>query len=121
MKLEKAFQHLEAGRKAKQLQSLWPTIEQKLAEGVSHAQILGALNENGLDLTERTYKSYLYRLRKRRRMAGQHLAPERLAERIPSQTPDAVSASCAPSAADGPKRPPTFEFDPRGISPDLLK
>lgn len=58
MKLEEALQQLKVGRKAKRLQSLWPTIEGKLAEGVSHAEILALLNDNGLALTERTYKSY---------------------------------------------------------------
>ena len=59
MTLEAALQQLKAGRKTKRLQSLRPTIERKLAEGVSHAEILGLLNENGFALTERTYKSYL--------------------------------------------------------------
>ena len=36
MTLEAALQQLKVGRKAKRLQSLWPTIERKLAEGVSH-------------------------------------------------------------------------------------
>ena len=80
MKLEDALQQLEAGRKAKRLLCLWPAIEKKLAEGVSHAEILAALNANGIALTERTYKSYLYRYRKRRRAIGQQHAPMRLTE-----------------------------------------
>jgi hypothetical protein len=63
MKLEAALQQLKVGRKAKRLRNLWPTIEEKLAEGVSHAEILGLRNENGFAPTERTYKSYLYRYR----------------------------------------------------------
>jgi hypothetical protein len=123
MELEETLQQLKAGRKAKRLQSLWPTIEEKLAEGVSHAEILGSLNESGFELTERTYKSYLYRYRKRRRTAGQQAARICLAENTTSQSVDVAQAKRFPaSAADEQhKRPPSFEFDPCGISPELLK
>ena len=121
MKLEAALQQLTVGRKAKRLRGLWPTIEKKLAEGVSHAEILGLLNENGFALTERTYKSYLYRYRKRRR------SPERQPATKPVATVTGENAGLAQGAtspgsteAERPKRPPTFEFDPRGI-PELLR
>ena len=70
MTLQNALDRLLVGRKSRRLQSLWPAIEEKLAQGVSHAEILRALNNNGLALSERTYQSYLYRYRKRRRVAG---------------------------------------------------
>ena len=121
MTLEAALQQLTVGRKAKRLRGLWPTIEKKLAEGVSHAEILRLLNENGFALTERTYKSYLYRYRKRRHPT----------ERQPAQTPiptptpenaDLAQGATSPAStqAERPKRPPTFEYDPRGI-PELLR
>jgi len=123
MKLEAALQQLEIGRKAKRLQNLWPTIEAKLAEGVSHAEILGLLNKCGFELTERTYKSYLYRYRKRRRTTGQKRDPMRLRETMRSQTADMAQATTSPSPAEVErhKRPPTFDYDPRGISSELLK
>lgn len=123
MKLEEALQQLKVGRKAKRLQGLWPTIEGKLAEGVSHAQILVLLNDNGLALTERTYKSYLYRYRKRRRTAGQRHDPVSSIEQTKTLPIDMARAAAfpAPAALETPKRPPSFEFDPRGISPELLK
>jgi hypothetical protein len=122
MELEETLHQLKARRKAKRLHSLWPTIEQKLAEGVSHAEILGLLNECGFVITERTYKSYLYRYRKRRRATGRqhalsHPSDARLAsaEMAPART---VSAR---GQTENSKRPPTFEYDPCGISPELLK
>jgi hypothetical protein len=59
MKIDEQLRQLTIERKAKRLLSLWPTIEERLAEGVSHAEILGLLNETGFELSERTYKSYL--------------------------------------------------------------
>ena len=117
MTLEAALQQLAVGRKAKRLQSLWPTIERRLAEGVSHAEILRSLNENGFALTERTYKSYLYRFRKRRRQPS----PKPISTLTPEYADLAHGTTCpAPTEANGPKRPPTFDYDPRGI-PELLK
>ena len=75
MKLEAALQQLTVGRKAKRLRGLWPTIERRLADGVSHAEVLDLLNQNGFALTERTYKSYLYRYRKRRRTTARRPPP----------------------------------------------
>lgn len=122
MTLEAALQGLKINRKAKRLQRLWPTIEAKLAEGVSHCEILALLNDSGFDLTERTYKSYLYRYRKRRRTTGQGRNSMRLKGTTSSQTADMAhgAASSASSEAQRHKRPPTFDYDPRGI-PDLLK
>jgi hypothetical protein len=122
MKLEEQLQQLKIGRKAKRLRSLWPTIEEKLAEGVSHAEILGLLNETGFELSERTYKSYLYRFRKRRRTTGQQSARICLAENTAPQSDGTSQAATFPASAEIEKhrRPPTFDFDPRGI-PELLK
>ena len=121
MTLEAALQQLAVGRKAKRLRGLWPTIERRLAEGVSHAEILRLLNENGFALTERTYKSYLYRYRKRRRSTAPQPAPTPISTLTPENADPARGAiSPASAEADRPKRPPTFDFDPRGI-PDLLR
>ena len=121
MKLEAALQQLTVGRKAKRLRGLWPTIEKKLAEGVSHAEILGLLNENGFALTERTYKSYLYRYRKRRRSTERQPAPTHISTLTPENADLAQGATSPMSTeAERPKRPPTFEYDPRGI-PELLR
>ena len=122
MKLEEALRQLKTGRKAKRLQSLWPTIEEKLAEGVAHAEILGLLNENDFNLTERTYKSYLYRYRKRRRTTSKQPTRIGFTENTGPQSDAAPLAATWPASAEieRQKRPPTFDFDPRG-NPELLK
>ena len=117
MKVEEALSLLPAACKAKRLRALWPTIEAKLAEGVPHAEVLGLLNRSGLDLKQCTYKTYLYRYRKKLReeaSAGR--------KKVPAADPAASSRfTVAPTGrADDSGRPATFDYDPRGI-PDLLK
>jgi hypothetical protein len=123
MDLTDALHQLKITSKARRLQRLWPTIEAKLAEGISHAEIRRLLNETGLEITERTYKSYLYRYRKRRRSRGPERAPMRLTEPTQSHAADVAQAAipAAPAGAEKHQRPPTFDYDPRGISPELLK
>jgi hypothetical protein len=110
-------QRLKPRTKAARLRALMGLIEAKLGEGVQHADILQWLNdEAGLELTERTYQSYLYRYRRRREEARAGRKKE------PAVQP---AASCRFTAAPeggaaDPGRPATFDYDPRGI-PDLLK
>ena len=108
MKLEEALAQLPVEKKARPLKVLWPLIEAKLAEGVSHAVVLEFLNRNGFELTEGTYKSYLHRFRKLRRTPG----------KVEPQA--SCIAPAPPSGPEGGNRPATFDYDPCGI-PDLLK
>lgn len=122
MNLAETLQQLPVGRKAKRLGILLPAIEQKLAEGISHKEILGLLNENGFELTERTYKSYLYRYRKRRRTTDQALIPVvHLINQTKFQAAGEMPANASARLVDSDQRPRTFEYDPSGLSPDLLK
>ena len=123
MKLEDGLRRLRTTSKARRLQSLWPAIEAKLAEGVPHAEILRLLNETGFALTERTYKSCLYRDRKLRRSRGPERAPTPLAEPKTSPRTDVAPAVAAPAPVEAERhpRPPSFDYDPRGLSPELLK
>ena len=107
MEFEKALNELPIEKKARRLRVLWPLIEAKLAEGVSHAAVLDFLNRNGFDLTEGTYKNYVHRFRKSQR------APA-LAQPVPSRP------SAQATRSESTSRPATFDYDPRGI-PDLLK
>ena len=103
MKFDDALRQLSAGRKTKRLMSLLPAIEQKLAEGIAHREILGLLNANGFELTERTYKSYLYRYRKRRRSSWQAPVAARFMEQTKFPTADAAHVSApTPSVVSGP-------------------
>ena len=107
MEFEKALKELPIEKKARRLRVLWPLIEAKLAEGVSHAAVLEFLNRNGFDLTEGTYKNYLHRFRKTQRAPA---SPQPLASRPSTPAPSSGLTN----------RPATFDYDPRGI-PDLLK
>ena len=123
MSVDEALGHLKAGTKAKRLQAMWPAVETKLGEGIRHAEILRLLNENGFELTERTYKCYLYRYRKKRRVTLTKPAPTHEAKAANTTTADGLQAAQARSstAIERPKRPPTFEWDPGGISRELLE
>ncbi len=122
MTLEDALPQLKISCKAKRLQPLWPAIEARRAEGVSHAEILHLLNEIGFQLTAQTYKSYLYRYRKRRRVIGQQHAPTGFTETSTHQTAEGTPAMTFPASGKVAKhkRPPTFDYDPSGLSAELL-
>jgi len=121
MKLDDAVRQLAAGRKTKRLMSLLPAIEQKLAEGIAHSEILALLNANGFELTERTYKSYLYRYRKRRRTSGPARLPAPLFEQPTLPTVDGAHAGVPMPSVETGQRPNTFEFNAGGLPPELLK
>src|SRR5450631_3822674 len=112
MELVDALPELKISCKAKRLQPLWPAIEAKLAEGVSHAEILNRLNDLGFQLTVQTYKSYLYRYRyrKRRRATWQQHAPIRLTETSTPQSTEVMQVTTFPASTEVEKhkRPPTF-------------
>jgi hypothetical protein len=125
--LKTSLEKLSATTKAARLRALMPLIEAKLAEGVRHAEIVLALNEQGFTLTEKTYRNYVHRQRKQCRAtpSGEPgvAAPAHAATLAPPMTSGVVAPATSPpisSVKVGPKRPPTFEHDPRGI-PDLLK
>ncbi len=113
--LVKALGALAPRTKARKFQLLLPTIEKKIQEGIPHADIIRALAEQGLEFTEGTYFNYLQRYRAKvsalRRPANRENAATACAP--------AVASVSEPSGNAG-RRPPTFDYDPRGI-PDLLK
>ena len=103
MEFERALKELPIEKKARRLKVLWPLIEAKLAEGVSHSAVLELLNRNGFDLTEGTYKIYLHRFRK-----------------VSGKRPPSPATPTPVAGGDAGSRPATFDYDPKGI-PDLLK
>jgi len=118
----KALSRLQPRSKAARLRALMPQIRARLEEGVQHSDIIRLLNQQGLELTERTYQSYLYRFRKEQR-AGRKLrgsAPPSLANSVPSTTAPRAQPNTTSKDRSVGRRPPTFDYDPRGI-PDLLK
>lgn len=65
--LSEALTGLQPKTKAARLREVMPVIEERIRAGVRLADILQALNANGLELNEATLKSYLYRYRKGRK------------------------------------------------------
>jgi hypothetical protein len=108
--LKISIEKLEAKTKAGRLRGLMPMIEAKVRQGVRHVDIIHALNEQGLAISEYTYRSYLQRYRKK-------AARARPAH---GGTPALDALSALPSAPTTGGRPRTFDYDPRG-NPDLLK
>lgn len=117
-----ALSRLQPRSKAARLRALMPQIRAKLEEGVQHSDIIRLLNQQGLELTERTYQSYLYRFRKQQRadLKSRGGASPSLAHSAPSTTAPRAQPNTNSKDSSVGRRPPTFDYDPRGI-PDLLK
>ena len=104
--------------KSRRFRLLLPVVIAKIEGGVEHAEIIKALAEEGLELTPDTYFSYLKRYRP--------AAATKPHDKTPAAP--ALEAAEAAGAADRihvsrrqSTRPKTFDYDPRGIHPDLLK
>ncbi|CAL8481717.1 conjugal transfer protein TraD [Caballeronia sp. S22] len=92
---------LEPKTKAAKVREVMPVIEQRIAAGVRIADILKALREGGIDLTEATLKSYLYRYRRThgKAEAGRRQAP------LHGRQPDAPQCDATRRAEDASSRP----------------
>ncbi len=104
--------------KARRFRALLPVIEAKIQAGVCHADIMRALKEQGLALLENTYFTYLRRYRGKQSIAERRGAQAAAPSAVPAAAESLpVAGQSGEYAAH---RPPTFEYDPRGI-PELLK
>ena len=104
--------------KSRRFRLLLPVITAKIERGVEHAEIIKALAEQGLELTQGTYFSYLRRYRSAAAAKPQQTRPAELVRDLPkppAPQPASVTTACTSV------RPKTFDYDPRGIHPDLLK
>ena len=113
-----ALKELAPKAKARRFRSLLPAIEAKIEAGVRHADIIRALDSHGLSLPENTYFTYLRRYRRDRSTAGREEPQARSA--IPPAVSSELPAPASQGGENSARRPPTFDFDPRGI-PELLK
>ena len=77
-----ALTALEPKTKAAKVREVMPLIEQRISAGVRIVDVLKALRESGIDLTEATLKSYLYRYRQK-----QHVERETAGQQKPSNVP----------------------------------
>jgi hypothetical protein len=64
--LIKKLNELKPEKQGIRINHVIPTIEKKLKEGVSLSRIVEVLKEEGIQLTESTLKTYLYRYRKKK-------------------------------------------------------
>ena len=106
--------------KARRFRALLPIIEAKIQAGVCHADIMRALKEQGLALLENTYFTYLRRYRRNRSRAGWQEARASSAHLASPAASGELPATPTQGGENTARRPPTFDYDPRGI-PDLLK
>jgi len=116
----KGLKELAPKAKARRFRALLPTIEAKIEAGVRHADIVRALGEQGLPLPENTYFTYLRRYRRNRSQVRQQGAQASLAHLASPAASGELPATPSQGGENAARRPPTFDYDPRGI-PDLLK
>ena len=116
--LKTSVSNLQVKTKAAKLRALMPLIEAKVIEGVRHADIIVALNEQGFEVNEMTYRTYLKRHRQKQTATGSNPASSPLIPKDGMRTTPSSFSESPPRVAGN--RPPTFEHDPKG-NPDLLK
>lgn len=85
--LTQALMAIEPKSKAAKVREVMPVIEQRIAAGVRIADILKALKDSGLELSEATLKSYLYRYRKKQGKTGESVSYETKPEPSTSSGP----------------------------------
>jgi hypothetical protein len=68
--LEARIEALTGRTAAARLRAVMPVIDRKVREGVRHEDIVEALQAAGLSVSLNTFRSYLYRYRKRSRVQG---------------------------------------------------
>jgi hypothetical protein len=68
--LEARIEALTGRTAAARLRAVMPVIDRKVREGVRHEDIVQALEAAGLRLSLNTFRSYLYRYRKRHQAQG---------------------------------------------------
>jgi len=106
--------------KARRFRTFLPMIETKIEAGVRHADIIHALAGQGLWLPENTYFTYLRRYRRNRSRAGWQEARASSAHVASPAASGELPATPTQGGENTARRPPTFDYDPRGI-PELLK
>jgi hypothetical protein len=115
-----ALKVLAPNAKARRFRSLLPQIEAKIEAGVRHADIIRALDSHGLSLPENTYFTYLRRYGRDRSREMRQEAQARPAHPPSPAASGELPATASQGGENSARRPPTFDFDPRGI-PELLK
>lgn len=92
---------------AARVRAIMPAIDRKVREGVSHEDIIKVLEAAGLSLTLNTFRSYLYRYRKRgavRKEASAESATNGKSSRAAPGEAEPVASGADFEAALDPKR-----------------
>ncbi|CDF63629.1 hypothetical protein XFF4834R_chr42480 [Xanthomonas citri pv. fuscans] len=104
------------------MREVMPVIEQRIAAGVRIADILKTLKDSGIDLTEATLKSYLYRYRKKHqaKTKGQQSASRTVGMPAPPQPGESESVSHETDSAETPpsRGPISMQELDRVMKPD---
>src|SRR6266851_4766028 len=79
--------------KARRFRALLPVIEAKIEAGVSHADIMRALKEQGLALLENTYFTYLRRYRGKQSTAEWRGAQAAAPSALPAESGESLPAA----------------------------
>ena len=98
--------------KARRFRALLPMIEAKIEAGVRHADIIRALEEQGLPLPENAYFTCLRRYR-RNRSRGRQEAQAGSAHSRSSAASGEQPATARQGGENAARRPPTFDYDVR--------
>ncbi|MBC8641982.1 conjugal transfer protein TraD [Caballeronia sp. EK] len=94
-----ALSALEPKTKAAKVREVMPLIETRISAGVRIADILKALRESGIDLTEATLKSYLYRYRQKQQVERETTRQEIQSTALHSSATESVSQQHYPDSS----------------------
>ena len=108
--LDRLAARLRAPSIGAQIRRLLPKIEAAMESGASHEQIVETLQESGINLTLATFRSALYRARKR---AAKGSRKEDAGGGTKTAATPVSSATPAPrNPLALPERPKSFDWDP---------
>jgi hypothetical protein len=115
--LTQALSEIEPKTKAAKVRQVMPIIEQKIKAGVRIADILQTLKASGIELSEATLKSYLYRHRKRQ---GATAAARTDTTPLPTSSVES-SAIGTTEQQESPNEPVSMQELERLMKPDPAK
>lgn len=115
-KLDALAVDAQARSKTAQLRDVLPSVERAIAAGVTHAKILEALKQSGLDLNPKTFASSLARLRAQAAAGPRVAQMPALGAEAPRNNDQAhLRAADAPSSAPATPTAPTPTADQKAL------
>lgn len=118
-----ALENIKPKTMAAQIRQLLPVIEKKISDGVRIADITKVLNDSGIQISEGTLKTYLYRFRKQQVPARTENPATSVSDRAPispappkRDTQKPASNPVSPAALESLMKP-----DPQTQADDLAR